>query len=308
MFKKILVPLDGSALAAAALLPGSALARRDEAELLLVGASSTPPGTEIGAYLAEMVRCLSAEGLAVRAVLPPGSPENDSNEEIELARADLIVMTTHGRDGMDALVHPSLTWRVLAQTSAPILVIRYADEEQAAHPVQQLRFMTDAAAPILVPLDGSPQAEQVLSLTREIAREFGNPLVLARVGEPLLRAESAGAQDLMPGGSVGWWLEEAETYLQEKQEALNRAGLRVRTVAALGIPAEVIQAMAEEFQAGLIIMASRGRGWLGRLVLGSATRSVLSQSDIPVLLVRRFAALSGAGVRTERVLVEAGRP
>ena len=55
MFKKIIVPLDGSALAAAALLPASALAKRSNAELVLVGATSTPHVAEIGAYLATMV-------------------------------------------------------------------------------------------------------------------------------------------------------------------------------------------------------------------------------------------------------------
>ncbi|HEY7348438.1 MAG TPA: universal stress protein [Ktedonobacterales bacterium] len=304
MFKKILVPLDNSALAAAALLPASALARQDDAELMLVGATSTSHVAEIGAYLAEMVRCLSAEGFPVRAMLPLGSPENGSNEEGELARADLIVMTTHGRDGIDALIHPSVTWRVLAQTSAPILFSRYTDEEQAAPPMHQLRFMADADAPILVPLDGSPQAERVLSLAQEIAQEFGNPLMLARVGEPLLLAESAGQQDLMPGGSVGWWLEDAEAYLREKWKELTSTGLRVKTITALGLPSEVIQRIAQEYQAGLIVMASRGRGWLGRFVMGSVARRVLSQSEIPVLLARRLAP--GEDVRTEQVLVAAG--
>ncbi len=306
MFKKILVPLDGSALASAALLPASTLARRDNAELLLVGVTSTSTVAEIGAYLATMVSCLSEEGLTVRAMLPPGSPENEISEEAELARADLIVMTTHGRTGLDALLHPSVTWRVLAQTNAPLLVSRYADEEQAAPSVHQLRFLTDATAPILVPLDGSPQAEQVLLPAQEMAEEFGNPLVLLRVGEPLLLAESLGAQDLMPGGSVGYWMEEAEAYLRQKRKELARAGLRVKTIAAPGTPAEVIQAAAREYQAGLIVIASRGRGWLGRLVMGSVARNVLSQSQTPILLVRRFEPVPAEGVKTEQVLVEAG--
>lgn len=302
MFNKILVPLDGSALAAAALLPASAWARRDNAELILVGAASTSHVAEIGAYLATMVNCLSAEGLTVRAMIPLGIPENEINEEAELGHADLIVMTTHGRTGLDAMLHPSVTWRVLAQTSAPILVSRFADEEQAEPPVHQLRFMTDATAPIMAPLDGSPEAERALPLARQIAEEFGNPIVLVYVGEPLLLAESAGAQDLMPGGSVGWWMEQAERYLWAKQEELLRDGLRVRAITTVGAPARVILALAQEYQAGLIIMASRGRGWLGRLVLGSVTRSVVSQSDIHVLLVRRFVSKPAEEARAEQTL------
>jgi nucleotide-binding universal stress UspA family protein len=305
MFKKILVPLDGSALAAAALLPASALAKQDNAELILVGATSTPHVAEIGAYLATMVSCLSAEDHKVRAMVPLGSPENEIGEEAELARADLIVMTTHGRTGLDALLHPSVTWRVLAQTSAPLLVNRFTDQEQASPPVHQLRFMTDPTAPILVPLDGTVQAERVLPLVQQIGLEYGNPLVLLSVGEPLLLAEGPGAQDLTPGGSVGWWQEKAETYLRDKQQELTRAGLRATTITRIGIPAEVIQAMAQEYQAGLIVMASRGRGWLGRLVLGSVTRDVLNQTDIPVLVVRRFVSALEEQAGIEQIPLEA---
>lgn len=304
MFKKILVPLDGSALAAAALLPATALAKQDHAELILVGATSTPHVAEIGAYLAEMVTCLSADGLTVRAMLPLGAPEDAITEEAELAHADLIVMTTHGRTGLDALAHPSVTWQVLAQTNAPVLVTRFTEEERQEPPVHQLPFMTDSKAPILVPLDGTLPAERVLPLVIEIGKEFGNPIVLVRAGDPLLWAAGEGALDLAPGGAVGCWMVEADTYLREKAEELTRAGLEVTRVTALGVPADVILDMAQEYHAGLIIMASHGRGWLGRLVLGSVTRSVLSQSETPVLLVRQFVP-AAKYVLDERMLVKA---
>jgi nucleotide-binding universal stress UspA family protein len=305
MFKKILVPLDGSALAAAALLPASALARRDDAELILVGAASTSHVAEIDAYLATMVNCLNADGLTAQAMMPLGSPENAVNEEAALACADLIVIATQGRDGMDALHHPNVTWRVLARTSAPVLIIRYADEDQEMPAVHQLAFMTDPTAPILVPLDGTLSAERVLPLVREIGQMFGNPVVLVRAGDPLLLAEGTGALDLAPGGAVGCWMDEADAYLCQKQAELTRDRLKVTHVIELGMPAAVIQAAALDYHAGLIIMASHGQGWLGRLVLGNVTRSVVSQSDIPILLVRRFVPVSAEEARVEQVLTSA---
>jgi nucleotide-binding universal stress UspA family protein len=306
MFKKILVPLDGSALAAAALLPASALAKRANGELVLVGATSTPHVAEIGAYLATMVNCLSAEGLTAHAVIPQGSPDEEITKEVEFACADLIVMTTHGHTGLDALLHPSLTWRVLARTSAPILVTRFAEDEQQEPPVHQLPFMTDPTAPILVPLDGTTSAERVLPLVHNIAIEYGNPIVLVRAEDPLLLAEGAGAQDLAHGSMAGYWIEEAEAYLHQKETELMRAGLRVTSIVELGSPAEVIQATAQAYHSGLIIMASHGRGWLGRLILGNVTRTVLSEAETPLLLVRRFEAVPVEKVETERVLVGAG--
>ncbi len=154
-------------------------------------------------------------------------------------------------------------------------------------------------------LDGSPQAESALPLAREIAKEFGNPLVLVCAGDPLLLAEGAGAQDLAPGGSVGWWMDGTKAYLMEKQGELIKSGLSVTSVAALGMPAALIQAIAQEHHAGLILITSPAQGWLGRLVLGSIARSVLSQSEIPVLLVRRCTPVEE--IRGVRVLVGADR-
>jgi nucleotide-binding universal stress UspA family protein len=306
MFKKILVPLDGSALAAAALLPASALAKHDQAELVLVGATSTPHVAEIDAYLATMVNCLSADTLVVRAMVPRESPEVESSEATTFAQADLIVMATHGHTGLDALAHPSVTWRVLAQTSAPVLVTRFAEDEQQAPPVHQLPFLVDAAAPILVPLDGTRSAERVLPLVRDIALAFGNPVVLVQAEDPLLLAEGMAGMELAPGGAASYWQAEAETYLREKETELAEAGLRVSSIVTLGLPAEVIQATAREYHAGLIIMASHGRGWLGRLVLGGVTTQVLSQSETPVLVVRQCAPEPVEKVQPAQMLVGAG--
>jgi nucleotide-binding universal stress UspA family protein len=94
--------------------------------------------------------------------------------------------------------------------------------------------------------------------------------------------------------------------LREKQEELTRAGLRVKSIIRFGMPARVILALAQEYQAGLIILASRGHGWLGRLVLGSVTRTVVSESAIPVFVVRRFASVPAEETRTEPALALSG--
>jgi nucleotide-binding universal stress UspA family protein len=83
-------------------------------------------------------------------------------------------------------------------------------------------------------------------------------------------------------------LEEAEAYLQEKQEALSQEGLLVKCVAGLDPADELIQATARQEQASLVVMASHGRGWLGHLVLGSVTKRILSHVETPVLLVRQM--------------------
>lgn len=308
MFKQILVPLDGSALAAEALLPASALAKQCSAALVLAGACSASNITQVGAYLATMVDCLRADGLAARAQMPSGGDTKGINVETESPQADVIVMATHEHTSLDDLLHSSITWRVLAQTNAPVLICKYADEEQEISALHQLRFITDATAPILVPLKGLREDERVLPLAREVAEAFGNPLVLICAGAPLLLAEGPGALDLAPGGSAGYWLEETKAYLQARAEELSKAGLPATYVVRIGAEAEVLEAVAQEYHAGLIVMASPAPGWLGRLLLGSAVRSVLSQTEVPLLLVRRSMPVEDRRieeVKTEQALAEA---
>lgn len=304
MLNTILVPLDGSALAETALEPALLLARRFEAEVLLVRtlAPEEPPAKETRAprlvathdaqrYLASIADYLRSEGVVAQTEVLPLEPAEGIAEEAALSHVDLIVMTTHGRKGIDALLHPSVTWQVLRQTRAPILACKCANGDDPATPSLHLpRFMTDPHAPILVPLDGSVQAETALPLAQELARVFGNRLLLIRAGEQPYLAGGVIGYDLMMDQAVKWSLDEAGSYLKRKALELTSAGLEVETETAVGGAASFIRQVAEERQVGLIVMASHGRGWLGRLVLGSVAESMLRDGDMPVLLIRRQTA------------------
>ncbi len=301
MLNTILVPLDGSPLAETALEPALLLVRRFEAKLLVVHTlfpekPSADKGRaprlasiqEAQRYLTSVANYLRSEGVVAQTVVLPMEPAEGIANEAEFRQVDLIVMTTHGRKGLDALLHPSVTWQVLRQTKAPILVCKCASHDDPAAPSLHLpRFMTDSHAPILVPLDGSLQAEAVLPLAQELARVFGNPLLLIRAGEqPYLAGGVIGYNTIMDQ-AVKWSLDEAESYLKRKALELTSTGLEVEIEAAVGGAAPFIRQVAEERQVGLIVMATHGRGWLGRVVIGSVAQSVLREGDTPVLLVRR---------------------
>jgi nucleotide-binding universal stress UspA family protein len=290
MFKQIVVPLDGSSQAEIALVPASELARRFDAEILLVSVPAEAGVEKTGAYLTDQVQRLSKEQLRVHAVLPPGTPAEAVRQEAALVHADLIVMATHGRTGLDALLHPSVTWNIFTQTTAPILTCRSCEARQATPQMLGLRFLTDKTAPILVPLDGSAQAEEALALACKLSEDFGNPLVLARAAEPLVLDGGIGAAGMAAGEAAMWAQEDADEYLHAQQENLIQRGLTVQCVSAVGPPINLIRAVVQEYQVGLIVIASHGRGWLGRLVLGSVARTILSHIETPVLLVRRAAS------------------
>ncbi len=307
MFQRILVPLDGPPLAEVALAAAALLARRFEADVVLVRVApdsltdsskatvQDEATTNPHVYLEQVAHWLKSEGdVAHTAIVTEAVPEGIAHEAT-LDQADLIVMTTHGRKGVDALLHPSVTWQVLSRTSAPILACKCDVGDDTRHPPVQLpRFMTDPLAPILVPLDGSPQAERALPLAQELAQTFGNPLLLVRAVERPSVAGEATAYVPLLSESAKALLEEARGYLQRKRDELASVGLNVEIDCESGTAEQLIEQWAREREAGLVVMASHSRGWLGRMVFGSIAKGVLSQVQAPILLIRRGASQSEA--------------
>lgn len=140
---------------------------------------------------------------------------------------------------------------------------------------------------ILVPLDGSLQAEGALPIAEKLAHTYDNPLLLVRAAEQASIAAGVKRHEAIKGQAWEWSLEEAELYLILKVADLASTGFRVQTKAAVGGATPFIQQVAEKREVGLIVIASHGRSWLGRFVLGSVAQGLLQELDTPVLLLRR---------------------
>ena len=135
---KILVPLDGSALAESAIPQAVELARGAGATVMLVRAAEahTLPGvdpteaqvavvSEAEEYLAAVTARLKKEGLqAVETSVWYGPAGPAIVDAARLRKADLIVMSTHGRSGLGRLILGSVAESVLRGTSTPILLLR----------------------------------------------------------------------------------------------------------------------------------------------------------------------------------------
>ncbi len=205
-------------------------------------------------------------------------------EQIEAWQIELVVMATHGRRGLEGWFQPSITWKALTQTHVPVFIVKGTDLDEASSvPARPPCFFTDPTSPILVPLDGSPLAEQVLPDAQELARAFGNPLVLIRAEEGPKETIAESTERASPTQRA----ERADEYLSHQQRDLERAGLHVETENGPGPAAAYITHCVHTHRAGLIVMTSHGRGRLGRLVLESVARQVLSQVEIPIILIHR---------------------
>jgi nucleotide-binding universal stress UspA family protein len=142
MYKKILVPLDGSKTAEGVLLHAKALAYSEGAELVLLTVASNPamdyvfsdPGiaqsaieeqqTRSKKYMTEMESQLKAAGFKVSNLLREGAVADVILRTAEEINADVIAMSTHGRTGPARWLLGSVADRVVRSSKIPVLLIR----------------------------------------------------------------------------------------------------------------------------------------------------------------------------------------
>ena len=124
---------------------------------------------------------------------------------------------------------------------------------------------------ILVPLDGSKLAEQVLPYARWLAAAYGASITLVRVTDPEARLPFTANQSV-------------SDYL--KYTAASLAPLPVESVEKIGKPAEVIVDTAKGDADCLIAMATHGMTGPRRWLLGSVASKVVQTADNPILLIR----------------------
>jgi nucleotide-binding universal stress UspA family protein len=199
---------------------------------------------------------------------------------VEQMGIQLIVMASHGYTGIKRWTHGSVAERVLQSASVPVLLVRAKEDFSKGIPE------ASPCRSILVPLDGSKMAEQVLPAVAPIARALGCELKLFQV--PIAYA----------AGSLvnGWYLpfqvgfetadQVAQDYLERLATDLRNQGIETSTATWAGPVAESIIDYAEVSDADLIAMCTHGRTGLARWALGSIADRVLRAGDKPILLVR----------------------
>ena len=145
---------------------------------------------------------------------------------------------------------------------------------------------------ILVCLDGSELAEQILPHVTEEALHFGSKMVLLRViAPPGIVPTAAAGVPAYTAEAVTHQMQseetEAKAYLERLAQPLRKKGLDVECVTWERWPAgEAIVGYADRNKVSLIAIATHGRSGLGRLVFGSVADFVLRASGLPILLIK----------------------
>jgi nucleotide-binding universal stress UspA family protein len=310
MYRSILVPLDGSTFAEHALPVALGLARRAKAQLHLVSVSTPLAEAYVeGLYFStlELEEELTARHqtylnttaarLRERAEVPVttavlhGEVAATLCDQLSHGAGDLVVMATHGRGALGRFWLGSVADEMVRHTSVPLLLVRPGEEEPDLS-------KEPALTKIVLPLDGSELAEQILEPAIDVASVTpGAEIILMRAIRSVVPVSTAPdvpeaekeartilhqIQDLQ-----GHLRQEAEQYLFLVAERIRGRGLRVETqVIVEDQPAVAILREAEQVNAGLIALETHGRRGLSRLILGSVADKVIRGAHIPVLVHR----------------------
>ena len=282
MVDRMLVPLDGTAVAEAA-MPYAALIPSRLVYLLMVEPMSTTGRaggreTTLAAehYLERHAEGLRRLGREVEIIVLTGDPATRILETA--ADADLIVMATHGRGAVGRVWRGGVADAVARRASPPTLVVRAPDQSVATPVVSRL----------VVPLDGSALSEAAIPVAAELARQIGVGLHLVRVAEPPVIWESVAGGSLPGGtyeGTFAGELERAGTYLTGQERHITGGDLAVSSESRYGSPADEI--LLGLVPGDMVVMSTHGRGGLRRWVLGSVTERLVREAPVPVMIVRQ---------------------
>jgi nucleotide-binding universal stress UspA family protein len=302
MFRKIVIPLDGSPLAETVIEHIQRLMPPPTTQLVVVsvfesyryglGANEIAAVDAMGyvregmeTYLKQQHERLEEMGYETQAYLTEGDAAQGILEVADSVQADLIAMTTHGRSGIARWAIGSVTERIMHYAKQPIFLTR---QETRVAP-------RDEIEKVMVTLDGTDLAEQALAPAQKVARELAAELLLLRVTpqfeeaerELLFDTESA-AEDAMVH-----WRHNADHYLEQMVQELAGKGLRVRSRIVSGYPEEAIVDAAAVEDVDLLVMCTHGRIGFDRLLHGSIASEVARHVICPLILVRAHEA-SGA--------------
>jgi nucleotide-binding universal stress UspA family protein len=301
MFKKLLVPLDGSALAEQALGQAAAIARRTGATIDLVTVHQAAAFDGYGEdsaneeqwradheYLEAVVTELAdGASIGVTHSMLAGDPAVMICRHALDIDADLIVMTSHGRTGFSRLWFGSVADGTVQASTVPVLMLRPLAGDGRRGAARQLFER------IVVPLDGSATARQILAPVMTLAKCSGARVTLLGVVQPIPSASYNPATllpyaVLMNDSSVtDIQVESATKELAAlaKTVVVDGAGVVDAQVVVAGSVATGIVEFARSHDADLIALSTHGRG-ASRLLIGGVADKVLRASRLPMLILR----------------------
>jgi nucleotide-binding universal stress UspA family protein len=337
MFKRILVPLDGSARAERALPIAARIARATDGTVVLLRAVSLPADltpylmpegalaqrateeglAEASRYLASVAQSDTLAGIKTETAVVDGLPAPSILAVVGTRNIELIVICSHGYTGFMRWMLGSVAEKVMHHAPVPVLML----SERGPIPAGQ---HPDAERPLraLIALDGSPLAEEALEpaahLIAALAAPMRGAVHLVRVLRPPFAEGELGARLPVDKSTREAMLHQAKKYLDDIASRFRTgdlAELKLSVTWSVAFDADVAGTLIRIAENGedaegagvfgrcdLIAMATHGRSGFARSILGSVTERVLHATKLPLFIVRPKAAVAEAETIEKKVV------
>lgn len=308
MYRRILVPLDGSRFGEKSLPRALVLATGWEATLELatvvtpegsagkdagvVGDESRTRGESAArGYLDEVeerIRQSGFEGEVNRTVIPPGNIAVALVRHLGEVGGDFVVMSSHGRGALQRAWLGSTADGIIRRCPVPLLLVRPSESDAEGDVPPDLSRRPPWFRRAVLPLDGSKAGELLLDFTPPLMDPEGAVYLVLRATPSFVAGGTPYMPHVIREAHEQEKIEEgAREYLERVSGPLREKGADVETrVETSGQPASAILRVAEEERADLIAMSTHGRGGVARLLLGSVADKVVRGAKVPVLLYR----------------------
>jgi nucleotide-binding universal stress UspA family protein len=244
---------------------------------------------ETSGQLDALVNQAAQRGLTAKMHQVVGIPSHWITVMAKDADADLIVLGTHGRTGLEHILLGSTAERVVVQAPCPVLTVRL----ERAPPLPG-KAPAVVAAPairkILVPIDFSDCSLDALEYALQAAKQFGAAITILHVMES---ASYSLDFSLIHAGEARAQRERLEARLKDLTALLRREGLTADHVLRGGLPTDSVLDWSREEAYDLIVMGTHGRRGVSHLVSGSVAEAVLRRASCPVLTVKSPKFISG---------------
>jgi nucleotide-binding universal stress UspA family protein len=285
MYDTLVVGYDDSPSSKAALIEASNLAKKHGGRVILVHAvffdteefGIAPEQLEKRLKIGEKA-CIQSKdmvssefGIEVQSLLCEGDPPDVILDVAQGKQADLIVLGTHGRKGLNKLLMGSVTSRIIADAPTDVLVVKKPCIECSGE-----------YKSILVPFDGSDFSKRALNRACRLAQNDNAEVTVLYV---IPRYEEM--IDFFKTASIRMSLyREAARITASAKGLASLQGIMVKTGIAEGHAADKIIEAARKMVNGLIVMGSHGYRGMNKAIMGSTAERVILDATCPILAVR----------------------
>ncbi len=269
MEQTILIPIDGTESVEETLLYVRSISPKSETHIVLMqvtpNVNAANAAIEVHPNVNAIHDALENEGWAVKREARIGDPVRELIKMAILLPSTMLLMSTHGRSGIERIRDGSVTEQVLKQSPCPVFILHSSRPEPAD------KRTKDLFKRILVPLDGTDASSAILDCVERFAKMHDSEIVMFH--DEMEHAESEDEKAAI------------KAKLQDQSVALANTGLKVSLdMTTYKRPIREILDRIDEMEIDLVSMATHGDGGERRAMDESVTAEVVRHSNCPLLV------------------------